>query len=103
MTIYKFGAEFSGVETWTLRGGFSYGTQPVEESEVLFNILAPGIIQKHATLGFTKWLNEKHALNFAAMHGFSQTVTGPNPFEVPDQQTIELKMHQWEFELGFTF
>lgn len=103
MMIFKFGTEYKGIERWTLRGGFSYGNQPVEETEVMFNILAPGVIQKHATIGFTTQLNEKHAINFAAMHGFSQTVTGPNSFEAPDQQTIELKMHQWEFELGFSF
>ena len=103
MIIYKFGTEFSGVESWVFRGGFSYGTQPIPGTEVMFNILAPGVIQKHATIGLSKWINDKYAINFAAMHGFSESVTGTNPFEAPNQQEIELKMHQWEFELGFTF
>jgi hypothetical protein len=37
------------------------------------------------------------------MHGFSKSLTGANPLEAPGQQTIELKMNQWEFEVGYSF
>jgi long-chain fatty acid transport protein len=43
MTIYKFGAQWKQNAEWIWRGGVSYGQQPIEGSEVLFNILAPGI------------------------------------------------------------
>ncbi len=103
ITVVKLGTEFSGFESWVLRGGFSIGQQPIAGSEVMFNILAPGVIDKHATLGFSKELSDKYEISFTAMHGFSQSVKGPNPFEAPDQQEIELKMRQWEFEIGFSF
>ena len=103
MTIVKIGTEYSGIDTWKLRAGFSIGNQPVPESEVLFNILAPGVIENHASVGFSKAFNDKNELSFALMHAFSKTVSGPNVFEVPGQQTIELTMDQWEFTLGFSF
>jgi len=103
VTIYKAGLAWVAAEGLTLRAGYAYGTQPIPESQVLFNILAPGVIQQHATLGVSKCLGEKSILHFAAVRAFSNTVTGPNPLEAPGQQTIELKMNQWLFDLGLSF
>ncbi len=100
MMIFKLGAEFRQVDTWAFRLGYSYGKQPIPESEVMFNILAPAVNESHVSLGFTKDIG-KHALNFAVTHALENTVTGTNPFD-PAQQ-IELKMNQWEIEVGFTF
>jgi len=101
MTIVKFGTEYSGLDTWKLRAGFSAGNQPIPESEMLFNILAPGVIENHLTFGFSKALNDKNEVSFALMHGFSKEVSGLNPLD--PAQTIQLEMHQWEFSLGFNF
>lgn len=103
MTVFKFGTQFSGIDTWKFRGGFSYAQQPIPQAEMLFNILAPGVIEKHLTLGLSKELNGKKEISLAIMHGLSATINGPNRFEAPNQQDIELKMNQWEFELGFSF
>ena len=50
MTIFKIGAEFRMVENWDFRLGFSHGGQPIGEDDVLFNILAPGLIEDHGLL-----------------------------------------------------
>ena len=103
VTVYKLGTQFSGVEDWTFRAGFSMSEQPIPESQMIFNILAPGVIERHATFGFSKAMGEKNELSLAVMHGFSKSINGPNYFEAPNQQDIELKMNQWEFEVGFSF
>jgi long-chain fatty acid transport protein len=103
MTVFKGGLQWQASKDWTLRAGYSNGEQPIPSSEVLFNILAPGVIEQHATFGFTKTLKNNHEISFAAMHGFSKSITGANPLEAPGQQTIELKMNQWEFEVGYSF
>lgn len=102
VTVFKFGAQWHAMPTWTFRAGFSTCDQPIPESEMLFNILAPGVIEQHITFGFTKELGDK-AIHFAGMYAFSNSVEGPNTLEVPGAQTIELEMSQWEFELGFSF
>ncbi len=101
MTIFKMGLQFTASEKLVLRAGFSTGNQPV--SEVMFNMLAPGVIEKHLTMGATLKLSEKNELTFYLMHAFSNSVSGPNPMEAPNQQTIELKMGQWEAGLAFSF
>lgn len=101
--VWKVGLQYEVSPKLTLRGGFAHCNQPIPESEVLFNILAPGVIEDHLTVGFTTLLSPKSALHFSLMRGFSSSVSGPNPLEAPGQQRIELKMDQWEAELGFSF
>ena len=100
MLILKFAAECRNIENWQFRLGYSYGKQPIQESEVMFNILAPAVNENHVSLGLTRILGD-HQLSFAVTHALSNTVTGTNPFD-PAQQ-IELNMNQWEFDIGFTF
>ncbi len=101
MTVFKLGVQWQSSEEWIWRGGFSYGEQPIPSSEVLFNILAPGVIEYHATLGVTKRIGSNHELDFAVMRGFPKEIEGPNPLD--PQQTIKLKMDQWEFSVGYTY
>ncbi len=103
MTTYKAGIQIAGNNGWTWRFGASSGDQPIPESEMMFNILAPGVMEEHFTLGFTKDLQSGRKINFALMHAPSVTVSGPNMLEAPGQQTIDLEMDQWEAEISFSW
>lgn len=100
MTVFKAGVQYRNRNGWTWRAGYSFGDQPIPNTEMPFNILAPGVIEQHATIGFTRILADGKEISVAVMHAFSNTVSGPNPLEAPGQQTIELKMNQWEFTVG---
>lgn len=102
MTIFKLGGMYQVAPDLALRAGYSYGEQPIPDSEVMFNILAPGVMEQHITVGATKKVGP-YEISLAAMHAISKSVSGANPLEVPGQQEIELEMKQWEFELGFGF
>lgn len=98
MTILKLGYQWvDGNMTW--RVGYSTGDQPIPGDEVTFNILAPGVIDEHVTFGFTRQLDAKSSINFAAMLALSNSVDGTNTFD-PSQE-IELEMDQ--YELSFTY
>ncbi|MEO8055922.1 MAG: outer membrane protein transport protein [Acidobacteriota bacterium] len=103
VTAYKFGLQYAASPNFTVRAGYAYAKQPIPETEVLFNILAPGTIEQHITLGASANVGAKTKLNFAVVRALSKSVTGPNPLEVPGKQTIELKMDQWVFDLGLSF
>jgi long-chain fatty acid transport protein len=103
VTVYKIGAQYQASDSWTLRAGYAHNNQPIPESEVLFNILAPGVIQDHATVGVSTLLSPKTKFHFSLMRAFSNSVEGANPLEAPGQQTIKLTMDQWEGEIGFSF
>ena len=74
----------------------------IPENEVLFNILAPGVVEQHLTFGLSKAFGT-HELSFAVMRAFTKHVLGANPLEAPGQQMIDLEMNQWEFEIGWGF
>jgi len=102
MDIFKFGLEWERTEKWTYRFGYSYSDdQPIPDSEVMFNIIAPGVIEQHATFGFTRTFDSQNELNFAFMYAFENDVEGPNPLD--PAQTIKLEMDQWEVSLGYSW
>ena len=100
MTIVKLGYEWKSGDTWTWRLGYSKTDQPIPESEVVFNILAPGVVEEHFTFGFTSQLNAKSAINFAVMYAPSNSVKGQNTFD--PAQDVEIEMDQYELALSYS-
>jgi len=100
-TVVKLGAQWQVSPGWALRAGYSKGKQPIPETEVLFNILAPAVVEQHVSLGATGKLGQNKEFSFAVTRALSHSVTGPNPLEAPGQQTITLRMDQWDLEFGF--
>jgi len=101
MTIYKVGVQWQSGPEWIWRAGYSYGEQPIPESEVLFNIIAPGVIEQHVTAGVTKKMGDKQELDLTVTRGLSNSVKGENPLD--PAQKIELTMDQWEISLGYAW
>jgi len=103
MTIYKIGWQWAAAKDWTVRAGFSHGTQPIPESEVVFNILAPAVIEDHLTLGFTWDVSKTSELSFQFMHGFEKTVTGVNPLNPSQEISITMVQNEAEVSWGWKF
>lgn len=53
MTVYKFGVDWMANENWTWRAGFNYGKTPIPDDQLTFNTLAPAVVEKHYSVGFT--------------------------------------------------
>jgi len=101
MTVYKLGYQWATSPAWTWRVGYSYGKQPIPSSEVLFNMLAPAVMEQHFTFGFTNKLSPTSDWSFAAMYAPEKKVSGTNP--LGDGQTIDLKMHQFQVEASYSW
>lgn len=76
VTAVKLGASYAWNENLTLRAGYNHSSQPIRKSETFFNIIAPGIVQDHLTLGATYVLPNKSELSFSYMHAFEEKVRG---------------------------
>lgn len=98
MTVYKLGLSYDYSKDMTLRAGYSTTRQPIPASETMFNILAPGVIENHLTLGATWTMANKSELTVSYMHAFSKTVNGANSFAMnagfAGAGEANLKMHQ---------
>jgi len=99
--IFKSGLMYSGFCSWDIMLGYSLSQQPIPQTEVMFNILAPAVIQDQVTFGVSKRFANKHEVTVAFMYAFENSVIGPNALEVPNQQTIRVGMKQFQIEIGY--
>lgn len=101
MTVYKLGMKWSNNEDWAWRFGYSYGEQPIPNSEMTFNILAPATIEHHFTTGFTLERTKGRQFNMALMYAPESSVKGQQNFD--PSQTVEFDMYQWELEASYSW
>ena len=78
MTVFKLGVSQNVSSTLILRAGYSHNNQQIPNSQTFFNILAPGIVQDHLTLGATIVRPDKSEITIGYMHAFKKTVSGSN-------------------------
>lgn len=76
MTVYKLGVSYDYNKDLTLRGGYSWTDAPYNGTQTFFNILAPGIIEQHLTLGATWKVANGAEVTVSYMHAFENTVKG---------------------------
>lgn len=93
MTVFKLGAKYALDSKTTLRVGFNHNSQQIKGQDAWINVLAPGVVQNHLTLGATWALADKSEVTVAYVHAFQQTVTGVTPFGFPGN-TVALKMSE---------
>jgi len=74
--VWKLGAEYIVNQQLTLRAGYNHGDNPITAANVTFNIIAPGVIEDHLTVGFTYTLASGDELTMSYVHAFSNDVSG---------------------------
>ena len=101
--VYKLGAVYRVTGALTLRAGVSHMDQPIPGSETFFNILAPGVIETHVSLGASWALSDRNEWNVAYTHGLEKTVRGTNSIPMPfGGGEADLTMHQNILAIGYT-
>jgi long-chain fatty acid transport protein len=84
ITVVKVGANYDFSEELAVRIGYNHSGQPIPDDQTFFNILAPGVVQHHLTLGSTWKTSKNGELSFFYTHAFKKTVHGnqsiPQPF-----------------------
>jgi len=80
--VIKLGVSQVMSDTLTVRAGYSHNTQPIPATQTMFNVLAPGVVQDHVTLGATWNISKQNEVTFAYMHAFEKKVNGPGAIPV---------------------
>jgi len=75
-TVYKLGVTYELGAGKMLRLGYVTLDQPIPAGQTFFNILAPGVVEDHLTLGYTMELSKSSELTFMYMHAFEKKVSG---------------------------
>lgn len=106
INVYRLGASFDLSDTLTLRGGYSHADQPVPSSQTLFNVLAPGVVQNHVSLGATWKPSKSGELSVAYTHGFKKTVRGNQSIPASfrgGEADVSLSENVWGVSYGWKF
>jgi long-chain fatty acid transport protein len=81
--VWKLGAEWQASPSLTMRAGVNVGGNPVQSRDVSFNILAPGVVTTHYTLGGTYAMSKATEITFAYMYAPKNSVSGASMFNNP--------------------
>ncbi len=104
VNVFKVGLEWRASPAATWRLGYSYNQSPIKSEDVMFNIIAPGVVQHHFTAGGEFRLSDKWSLELAGAYVPESKVTGGElaGFGNPNH-TVEISMHQYEVTAGLKY
>lgn len=100
--ILKLGAKYDASDSLILRAGGSWNSQSYDNSEILFNILAPAVVRLHASVGAEYSFTENQAISFAYTRAFDDSITGGHP-NAGATGSIKHQMDQNEIAIGYTY
>jgi long-chain fatty acid transport protein len=80
VNVFKIGGEYQYGPNLILRAGYNHTDNPIQGRDVTFNIIAPGVVKDHVTLGFTYDLSKDSELTMAYMHAFKNSVQATSLF-----------------------
>jgi long-chain fatty acid transport protein len=103
LNVFKLGVEWKQSQNLTLRAGYNHTNNPVSGANVTFNIIAPGVITDHYTLGATYKLDDKSDLTFAYMYAPKNTVTGVSGLNPAATETIRMSQQSLGIQYGWKF
>lgn len=95
--VFKIGVQYQHSERLTIRAGIDRSDNPIRSEDVTFNILAPGVVTNHFSVGFTLATDKNSELTGAYTYVAEKKVSGTSLFQslgVAGAGTEEIKMHQ---------
>lgn len=112
--VLKLGVEYTVGPALIVRAGYNHSSAPIEPADVTFNILAPGVVQNHYTVGLTHPFAKRTEVTAAFMYAPSRSVAGSSLFNpifqgmagIPNAggtETIHLSEIQAGLALGLRF
>ncbi|MGA2638870.1 OmpP1/FadL family transporter [Methylocella sp.] len=102
VNVFTISGEWRVAPTFTLRAGYAYNTQPIPSTDIVFNILAPAVVQNHISAGFSYNFLPNQSIDFGAIFAPRQTVTGPVPTTLGGG-SVTLSLWEFEATVGYTY
>lgn len=101
INVWKLGVQWQASSQWTLRAGLNVGDNPIQSRDVTFNILAPGVMTKHVTLGGTYAMSPTTEVSFSYMYAPENSVSGGSFFGPSITETIKMSQQSLGIQFGW--
>lgn len=106
INVYKLGASYQVNPQLTVRAGYSHNDQPIPQDQTFLNILAPGVIQDHLSVGATWNIDRAQELSVAYTYGLKETVKGSQSIPLNfggGEANLEMDQHILGVSYGLKF
>lgn len=100
-TVYKLGIKQQLNPSLSLLAGFNYGKNPVSADGTNLNVLAPGVTERHFSIGFEKQLSKGTSISGNYVRSLSTRLEG-NAATTPIPQNYDLEMNQHAIGIAFS-
>lgn len=101
VNVVRLGAEWQQSPEMIWRMGYAHATNPVGPEDVGLNILAPGIVQDHLSVGGSRRVTEHDKIDFSLSYVFENKVAG-DLSPMMGGCSVELEMDQLSAAIGWT-
>lgn len=102
-TLGRIGVNYAMNDSWTLRGGYSQGTQILQGSQLALNVISPITTTSHATIGATWAVGEGYELSAMYGYAFNNKVNNTSPAAYGPLNSISMSQNWAGLELGVKF
>jgi len=103
VNVIKLGAEYQYKPNLILRAGYNHTDNPIQGRDVTFNMIAPGVVKDHVTLGFTYGLSKESEMSMAYMHAFRNSVEASSLFNRFGVPAGTEKIQMYENSIGIAY
>jgi long-chain fatty acid transport protein len=106
INVWRLGVQYEINPRWTVRAGYNHSDNPIQPQDVTFNILAPGVVQDHVTLGATWSWDRRNEITGAFMYAFQNSVTGTSLFSqlgIPATMQEKIEMYEWSLGVQYQY
>ena len=105
MNVGKLGLQYQYSDDIELRAGVSHNTQAFSNTETLFNILAPAVVNTHLSIGGTYDIAPDLSVSMSYTHALNANITGTNVNHIfgAEGKPIDLQMKQHDLEVGVSY
>jgi len=99
--VFKLGVQWQMNPKVVLRAGYTHSENPVTSANITPNILAPGVMKSHYTLGATYALSPTSELTWSFMHAPRVSVSGPSL--LAGTETVSMRQNAIAIQWGTKF
>ena len=106
ITVMKLGVSHQVDSNLTVRAGWNHGDQPIPAGETFFNLLAPGVMEDHITLGATWKTGKNEEVSAMFMHALNNKVNGSGSIPAAfggGEANLEMDQNSLGITYGKTF
>lgn len=100
-TVYKLGVQYGVNNRLLVRAGYNYGKSPIPDDQLTFNILAPAVVEKHYSVGFTYRHSEELEITGTYMYVASNSQSSPAFQNIVGSATVNMHQNVFGLSLGW--